>query len=102
MFPIPLKNADILRMMQEVNVPLTERELTEPGRCKERIREVFVQLVSNKLGEGIIRYVLISAWSLFWDRPLFLVSSTPPPTFTIYFGRLRRHPPPPGVEKINI
>jgi hypothetical protein len=27
-------------------VPLTEMELTEPGRCKERVREVFVQLVS--------------------------------------------------------
>ncbi len=45
MFPI-LKTAVILQIMQEVNVPLTEMELTEPGRCKERIREVFVQLVS--------------------------------------------------------
>ncbi len=43
-FPV-LKNAVILQIMQEVNVPLTEMELNEPNRCKERIREVFVQLV---------------------------------------------------------
>ena len=46
LFPI-LKNATILQIMEEVNVPLTEMELTEPGRCKERVREVFVQLVSE-------------------------------------------------------
>lgn len=45
MFPV-LKNPVILQIMQEVNVPLSELELTEPGRCKERVREVFVQLVS--------------------------------------------------------
>lgn len=45
MFPI-LKNSTILKIMEEVKVPLTELELTEPGRCKERVREVFVQLVS--------------------------------------------------------
>ena len=45
MFPI-LKNSTILKIMEEVKVPLTESELTEPGRCKERVREVFVQLVS--------------------------------------------------------
>jgi hypothetical protein len=45
MFPV-LKNPVILQIMQEVNVPLSESELTEPGRCKERVREVFVQLVS--------------------------------------------------------
>lgn len=45
MFPI-LKNSTILKIMEEVKVPLTEMELTEPSRCKERVREVFVQLVS--------------------------------------------------------
>lgn len=45
MFPI-LKNSIILKIMEEVNIPLTEMELTEPGRCKERVREVFVHLVS--------------------------------------------------------
>lgn len=45
LFPV-LKHSTILQIMEEVNVPLTESELTEPGRCKERIREVFVQLVS--------------------------------------------------------
>ena len=48
MFPI-LKNPTILQIMEEVDVPLTEYELTEPGRCKERVREVFVRLVSSLL-----------------------------------------------------
>ncbi len=51
MFPV-LKNPVILQIMQEVNVPLSESELTEPGRCKERVREVFVQLVSLCAGGG--------------------------------------------------
>ena len=45
LFPV-LKYATILQIMEEVHVPLTEAELTEPGRYKERVREVFVQLVS--------------------------------------------------------
>lgn len=45
LFPV-LKNSTILQIMEEVNVPLTESELTEPGRHKERLREVFLQLVS--------------------------------------------------------
>lgn len=44
-FPL-LKNSTILQIMEEVNVPLAEAELAEPGRCRERVREVFVQLVS--------------------------------------------------------
>ena len=51
MFPI-LKNATILKIMEEVNVPLTEMELTEPGRCRERVREVFVQLVRFPVNVG--------------------------------------------------
>lgn len=43
-FPV-LKNAMILQCMEEIAIPLTEGELTEPGRHKERIREVFIQLV---------------------------------------------------------
>ena len=46
-----LKIPVILQIMAEVNIPLTELELTEPQRCKERIRDVFVQLVSV-VGEG--------------------------------------------------
>lgn len=46
MFPV-LKNSVILQIMEEINVPLKEMELVEPGRCKERVREVFVQLVSG-------------------------------------------------------
>eukprot|EP00970_Alexandrium_tamarense_P002029 scaffold275_cov221-Alexandrium_tamarense.AAC.11 len=38
-FPI-LKNGMILQIMTELDIPLTESELTEPGRCKERVREV--------------------------------------------------------------
>eukprot|EP00584_Thalassiosira_punctigera_P009868 CAMPEP_0172534744 /NCGR_PEP_ID=MMETSP1067-20121228/7002_1 /TAXON_ID=265564 ORGANISM="Thalassiosira punctigera, Strain Tpunct2005C2" /NCGR_SAMPLE_ID=MMETSP1067 /ASSEMBLY_ACC=CAM_ASM_000444 /LENGTH=269 /DNA_ID=CAMNT_0013319569 /DNA_START=11 /DNA_END=816 /DNA_ORIENTATION=- len=45
LFPV-LKNSTILQIMEEVSVPLTEAELTEPGRCKERVREVFVQLLN--------------------------------------------------------
>jgi hypothetical protein len=44
-FPI-LKNSVILQIMEEVEIPLTEAELVEPGRCKERVREVFARLVS--------------------------------------------------------
>jgi hypothetical protein len=44
-FPI-LKNSVILQIMEEVQIPLTEAELVEPGRCKERVREVFARLVS--------------------------------------------------------
>ncbi len=43
-FPI-LKNSVILQIMEEVEIPLTESELIEPGRCKERIREVFARLL---------------------------------------------------------
>eukprot|EP00578_Thalassiosira_sp_NH16_P003198 CAMPEP_0181132420 /NCGR_PEP_ID=MMETSP1071-20121207/30984_1 /TAXON_ID=35127 /ORGANISM="Thalassiosira sp., Strain NH16" /LENGTH=443 /DNA_ID=CAMNT_0023218749 /DNA_START=48 /DNA_END=1379 /DNA_ORIENTATION=+ len=49
MFPI-LKNPTILQIMEEVDVPLTEYELIEPGRCKERVREVFVRLLNICLG----------------------------------------------------
>ncbi|KAL3773512.1 hypothetical protein ACHAW5_000998 [Stephanodiscus triporus] len=48
-FPV-LKNPVILQIMREVNVPLSEMELAEPGRCKERIREVFAQLLNICLG----------------------------------------------------
>ncbi len=44
-FPI-LKNNMILKCMEEIEIPLTESELTEPGRHKERIREILIQLVS--------------------------------------------------------
>ena len=44
-YPI-LKNSTILKIMEKLEVPLTELELTETGRCNERVREVFVQLVS--------------------------------------------------------
>ena len=47
MFPV-LKNEVILQIMEEVNVQLTECELVEPGRNKERVREVFAQLVSRR------------------------------------------------------
>ena len=44
-YPI-LKNSTILKIMEKLEVPLMELELMELGRCKERVREVFVQLVS--------------------------------------------------------
>lgn len=44
-FPI-LKNSMILKCMEEIEIPLTENELTEPGRHKERIKEILIQLVS--------------------------------------------------------
>ena len=53
MFPV-LKNSVILQIMEEINVPLKEMELVEPGRCKERVREVFVQLVSLMLGSCVL------------------------------------------------
>lgn len=45
-FPI-LKNGMILQIMTELDIPLTESELTEPGRCKERVREVLQLLVRS-------------------------------------------------------
>ncbi|KAL3784511.1 hypothetical protein ACHAWO_003217 [Cyclotella atomus] len=48
-FPL-LKNAMILQIMAELEIPLTEAELTEPGRCRERIREVFRQLLCTCWG----------------------------------------------------
>lgn len=48
-YPV-LKNAVILQIMQEVDIPLTEAELIEPHRCKERIREVFVKLLCLSWG----------------------------------------------------
>ena len=53
MFPI-LNDATILKFMEEVNVPLTEMELKEPGRCRERVREVFDQLVRFPVNMGIV------------------------------------------------
>eukprot|EP00956_Cyclotella_meneghiniana_P011928 scaffold16811_cov73-Cyclotella_meneghiniana.AAC.7 len=36
--------------MGELEIPLTESELTEPGRCRERVRDVFVQLLCTCWG----------------------------------------------------
>ena len=59
-FPI-LKNSVILQIMEEVEIPLTEAELIEPSRCKERIREVFARLV--RIIYNII--VGVRAWILY-------------------------------------
>eukprot|EP00804_Cyclotella_cryptica_P011430 CCRYP_016380-RA/>CCRYP_016380-RA protein AED:0.09 eAED:0.09 QI:166/1/1/1/1/1/5/193/454 len=48
-FPV-LKNAMILQIMAELEIPLTESELVEPGRCRERVREVFSQLLCTCWG----------------------------------------------------
>ena len=58
-FPI-LKNSVILQIMEEVEIPLTEAELVEPGRCKERVREVFARLVSTQLcGSSLYLYIFL-------------------------------------------
>lgn len=50
-FPI-LKNSVILQIMEEVEIPLTESELLEPYRSKERIRDVFARLLMLCWGMG--------------------------------------------------
>ncbi len=82
MFPV-LKNPVILQIMQEVNVPLSESELTEPGRCKERVREVFVQLVSvvpGRRGSGSRLCLLTRTSSLLYQTTHNHPSPTHPPT----------------------
>jgi len=44
-FPL-LKNAEIIECLSEAGIELTEGELTEPLRHKEKVRAVFVSLVS--------------------------------------------------------
>ena len=45
-FPI-CKNAEILECLLEVGIELSEAELTEPGRHKDKVRAVFSSLVSE-------------------------------------------------------
>ena len=55
--------------MEEVDIPLMESELVEPGRCKERVREVFSRLVREHIhitkarGGGI--YFIVGCFCLF-------------------------------------
>ena len=96
MFPV-LKNPVILQIMQEVNVPLSELELTEPGRCKERVREVFVQLVSvvpGRRGSGS-RLCLLTRTSLSSTKPRIIIPHPPPPPSLPYA-------PPRTHEKLTI
>jgi len=92
MFPV-LKNPVILQIMQEVNVPLSELELTEPGRCKERVREVFVQLVSvvpGRRGSGS-RLCLLTRTSLSSTKPRIIIPHPPTHPPTPYRTHRRAH-----------
>lgn len=44
-FPL-LKNAEIIECLSDANIELSERELTEPHRHKEKVKGVFLSLVS--------------------------------------------------------
>ena len=69
-----LKIPVILQIMAEVNIPLTELELTEPQRCKERIRDVFVQLVSVREGSTmcVVKNNLSCAYMIYMRHMLSL------------------------------
>lgn len=43
-FPI-LRHSDILQCMSELGIELTKAELVEPGRHRDRVKKVFVQLL---------------------------------------------------------
>ena len=93
MFPV-LKNPVILQIMQEVNVPLSELELTEPGRCKERVREVFVQLVSvvpGRRGSGSRLCLLTRTSSLLYQTTHNHPSPTRPPITPLPYAPPRIH-----------
>jgi len=45
-FP-PLKMSDILDCMRELGMELTKQELLEPSRNKERVRQIYIYLVST-------------------------------------------------------
>ena len=69
-----LKIPVILQIMAEVNIPLSELELTEPQRCKERIRDVFVQLVSVREGSTmcVVKNNLSCAYMIYMRHMLSL------------------------------
>lgn len=50
-FPI-LKNAEIIECLSEAGIDLTESELMEPQRHKEKVKQVFLSLVELGLGLG--------------------------------------------------
>jgi hypothetical protein len=47
-FPL-LKNNEILQIMSELDIKITEEELNEPARHRDTVRNAFIQLVSFKL-----------------------------------------------------
>lgn len=67
-FPI-LKNAEIIECLSEAGIELNETELTEPNRHKEKVKQVFLSLVSttrvyihisSKFNSILIVYISIS------------------------------------------
>ena len=48
-FPI-LKNSDIMQCMSEIGIDLTQDDLNEPHRHRDRVREVFLLLIEMGLG----------------------------------------------------
>ena len=62
-FPV-LKNSDILQCMAELDVELNKTELLEPQRHKDRVRKVFVAIVSilpvGHGGSSLFTYVLLT------------------------------------------
>jgi len=61
-FPI-LKNAEIIECLSEAGIELNESELTEPLRHKEKVKQVFLSLVSLTVIHVISR------------APLFVIDS---------------------------
>jgi Nuf2 family len=58
-FPI-LKSGDILQCMSELGIEMTEIELKEPARHKEKLKSVFVQLVRKWHWKSV--YDRVCAW----------------------------------------
>lgn len=47
-FPV-LRHSDILQCMSELGVELTKAELVEPSRHRDRVKKVFIALVSFRI-----------------------------------------------------
>ena len=54
-FPI-LKNAEIIECLSEAGIELNEVELTEPNRHKEKVKQVFLSLVSTTVIPKVSTY----------------------------------------------
>ena len=73
-FPL-LKSQEILKCMEEASIPLTEDELKEPNRHRDRLKEMWADVVS--VYHGSIILLLFVSWenSISISYYLFMISA---------------------------